>query len=116
MRKTLVPLVLLLALCAPLALAAAPLPPGLTAPVAEAGCPPAPTASSTAASADFLRTLAPPTTVEKTIYTIGICSGSCDPATCVKGPAGLCRANNCYLEVGGMCPTGQTCIARCTNA
>jgi hypothetical protein len=112
MRKTLVVLVLLFALCAPLTLSAASLPP-----VADAACPPAPTASSDNASPDLLQALAltSPAAVEKTVYTLGWCSGGCDPTTCHKKPNGFCVQSQCYLGVSGMCPSGQTCIRNCDD-
>lgn len=115
MRKTLVVLGLLLALCAPLILSAATLPPSLTAPAADAACPPAPTASTAPASSDLLQALAltAPPAVAKTVYTLGVCSGACDPATCPKGPHGFCLPSQCFVGVPGMCPTGQTCLVRC---
>ncbi len=117
MRKTPVAFALLLALCVPLTLSAATLPPSLTAPAAEAACPPAPTASTAPASGDLLQALAltTPPAEAKTVYTIGRCSGSCDPATCVKGPGGFCKAATCYMGVPGMCPTGQSCILTCDD-
>jgi hypothetical protein len=117
MRKTLIALGLLLALCAPLTLSAGTLPPSLTAPAADAACPPSATPDSVTASGDFLQTLAltAPPAVAKTVYTIGRCSGSCDPATCVKGPLGICKAVTCYMGVSGMCPAGQYCVRTCDD-
>ncbi len=114
MRKTLVTLGLLLALCAPLTLSAATLPPSLTAPAADTACPPSATAT---ASGDLLQALAltTPPAIAKTVYTIGRCSGSCDPATCVKGPLGICKAATCYMGVSGMCPAGQYCVRTCDD-
>jgi hypothetical protein len=117
MRKTLVALGLLLALCAPLTLSAATLPPSLTSPAADAACPPASTASTAPTSGDLLQALAltAPPAEAKTVYTIGRCSGSCDPATCVKGPLGICKAATCYMGVSGMCPAGQYCVRTCDD-
>jgi hypothetical protein len=115
MRKTLIVFGLLLALCAPLTLSAATLPSSLTAPAADVACPLASTPAVAPASTDLFQTLAltTPPAEAKTIYTLGVCSGSCDPATCPKGPHGFCLQSQCYVGVSGMCPTGQTCLVRC---
>ncbi len=113
MRKSLVGLFLLSALSLPLTLSAATLPQGTLAPAAVTACP----QTSAVTAGDLFQTLAQtaPAATPETIYQIGRCSGSCNPATCHHGPLGLCQAVTCYIGVPSTCPTGQTCIRTCDD-
>jgi hypothetical protein len=46
------------------------------------------------------------------VYTYGVCASSCNPATCHKGPLGVCQHQNCLIGVlPSACAPGDSCIS-----
>jgi hypothetical protein len=106
MRKSMMLLALLSASMIPTALFAAGTPEGASP--AAAACP-------AGDSSTFLQSLAQavPPASPKTTYTVGVCSNSCDPATCRKGPHGFCQTDTCWIGGPVVCQPGYTCLVSC---
>lgn len=98
---------LMLAFClaAPLALSA-------TEPQQTSMSCPAAAAPATSLAAFLQTTDAAPAPQPATVYTYGVCASSCNPATCHKGPLGVCQHQNCLIGVlPSTCAPGDSCIS-----